>query len=53
MAVEFVASPEARLHFTRRGTAAYPAPSGDFAKAILEDQARWKHYITTTGLQPE
>jgi tripartite-type tricarboxylate transporter receptor subunit TctC len=53
LAVQFVASPEARLHFTRRGTAAYPAASGEFAKSILEDQARWKHYITTTGLQPE
>lgn len=53
LAVEFVASPEAKTHFTRRGTAAYPAASGEFAKAILEDQARWKHYITTAGLQPE
>ncbi|WP_261803395.1 Bug family tripartite tricarboxylate transporter substrate binding protein [Variovorax sp. PAMC26660] len=53
LAVEFVSSPEANRHFTQRGTAAYPAASGEFAKAILDDQARWKHYITTTGLQPE
>lgn len=53
LALEFVASPEAKAHFTRRGTAAYPAASGEFAKAIREDQARWKHYITTAGLQPE
>ena len=53
LAVEFVASPEALAHFARRGTAAYPAASTEFTKAIREDQARWKHYITTTGLQPE
>ena len=52
-AVEFVASPEARAHFEKRGTAAYPAGAAEFTKAILEDQARWKHYIGAVGLQPE
>lgn len=53
LALEFVASPEAKAHFEKRGTAAYPASAPEFTKAILEDQARWKHYISAVGLQPE
>lgn len=53
LAVDFVASPEAKAHFVKRGTAAYPASSAEFTKAILEDQARWKYYITAVGLKPE
>lgn len=53
LALEFVASPEAREHFDKRGTAAHPAASEAFRQAIVEDQARWKHYITAVGLQPE
>lgn len=53
LALEFVASPEAKLHFDTRGTAAYPAALDGFRQAIVEDQARWKHYINAVGLRPE
>ena len=53
LALDFVGSPEAKEHFQKRGSAAYPAAPEEFAKAILEDQARWKHYIAAIGLQPE
>nr|WP_145552356.1 tripartite tricarboxylate transporter substrate binding protein [Variovorax boronicumulans] len=53
LALEFVASPEAKAHFEQRGTAAYPAALDGFRQAIVEDQARWKHYIAAVGLQPE
>jgi tripartite-type tricarboxylate transporter receptor subunit TctC len=53
LALEFVASAEARAHFDQRGTAAYPAAHDSFRQDIVQDQARWKHYIAAAGLQPE
>lgn len=53
MAVEFVASPEAKAHFAQRGTAAFPAGPAQFRADILADQARWKHYIEAAGIQPQ
>lgn len=53
LALDFVGSAEAREHFEQRGTAAFPAGPERFALDILADQARWKHYITATGLRPE
>ena len=53
LALEFVASAEAKAHFDQRGTAAYPAAHDSFRQDIVQDQARWKHYIAAAGLQPE
>jgi len=53
LAMEFVASPEAKAHFAQRGTAAFPAETEAFRQAILADQAKWKHYIAAAGIQPE
>ena len=53
LSLEFVETPEAKAHFTQRGTTALPANARDFASAIVEDQAKWKRYIAIAGIQPE
>src|SRR6218665_923407 len=53
LALEFVQTPEAAAHFAQLGTIAYPAGASEFAKAIVEDQAQWKRYITAAGIQAE
>ena len=53
LAVEFVQTPEATVHFARRGTTAYPAGASEFARTIVEDQAKWKRYIAAAGIQAE
>lgn len=53
LAVEFVGSPEAKAYFEARGYAPFPAASAAFAKFIVEDQAKWKHYISLAGMQPQ
>lgn len=53
LALEFVQTPEAAAHFAQLGTTAYPAGASEFAKAIVEDQAKWKRYITAAGIQAE
>jgi tripartite-type tricarboxylate transporter receptor subunit TctC len=52
-ALDFLKTPEAAAHFTQRGTVPFPSKGSDFAKFIVEDQAKWKRYITAAGIQPE
>ena len=53
LSLEFVDSPEAKAHFAQRGTGPFAADAAAFRKAIVEDQAKWKHYIAAAGIQPE